>query len=223
MKLARNILLSLLIAHLIISFIYIKAFEVSLFSEAALIIVISFIVTFTLFIILQLRKSIKDKKTVQILFSSLLTCFIYLVALIYFVSMLSLMSYIKKNTNTWFVSDSEDGKYSVKVVMTGSTWPFRPQDIVIYCNGEKVYETSIANDGKILSDENYSIKWDDNIAVLSFYGEEQEKEVITITFADGSAYAKSSKDKVRELNTFSAEVSKPLLITNSSRHFLISL
>lgn len=188
-----------------------------------MIIVISFIVTFTLFIILQLRKSIKDKKTVQILFSSLLTCFIYLVALIYFVSMLSLMSYIKKNTNTWFVSDSEDGKYSVKVVMTGSTWPFRPQDIVIYCNGEKVYETSIANDGKILSDKNYSVEWDDNIAVLSFYGEEQEKEVITITFADGTAYAKSSKDKVRELNTFSAEVSKPLLITNSSRHFLISL
>ena len=107
--------------------------------------------------------------------------------------------------------------------MTGSTWPFRPQDIVIYCNGEKVYETSIANDGKILSDKNYSVEWDDNIAVLSFYGEEQEKEVITITFADGSAYAKSSKDKVRELNTFSAEVSKPLLITNSSRHFLISL
>lgn len=78
--------------------------------------------------------------------------------------------------------------------MVGSTWPFQEQDIIIYCNGKKVYETSIANDGKALSDENYLIEWKDNIAVLSFHGEEQYDEIITLTFTDNDTSVVSRRE-----------------------------
>jgi len=48
----------------------------------------------------------------------------------------------------------------------------------------ELVETQIANDGKILTADNYKIEWSDNKAIIILLGEEQENEKHEILFEE---------------------------------------
>lgn len=51
------------------------------------------------------------------------------------------------------------------------------------------YKTSISNDGKILDKSNVTISWtDDNTALVTLIGEEQDPELITVKFRPDIIY-----------------------------------
>ena len=79
---------------------------------------------------------------------------------------------------------SPNKEYIVVIKGYGPKWSFGSENIKViayknsisgYFNKVK-YDTEIKNDGKLLNDSNYEIKWDENIAYLSLIGEEQEDE-----------------------------------------------
>ena len=98
---------------------------------------------------------------------------------------------------------SPNKEYIVVIKGYGPKWPFGSENIKViayknnilgYFNKVK-YNTEIRNDGKLLNDSNYEIKWDENIAYLSLIGEEQEDENLVIEFGDKINISKVDNNK----------------------------
>ncbi len=94
--------------------------------------------------------------------------------------------------DVWFISTSEDGKHTVKVIKTGYTITFGDNSLVIYADDKELYRTSISNGGMTLNYSNYKITWDNDTAILELHGE-RKAETITITFENDSATYHTNK------------------------------
>ena len=124
---------------------------------------------------------------------------------------------------------SPNKEYIVVIKGYGPKWPFGSENIKViayknnilgYFNKVK-YNTEIRNDGKLLNDSNYEIKWDENIAYLSLIGEEQEDENLVIEFGDKINISKVDNNKEIKENTesFKAKVLK----NNSEKSILVQV
>lgn len=124
---------------------------------------------------------------------------------------------------------SPNKEYIVVIKGYGPKWPFGSENIKViayknsisgYFNKVK-YDTEIKNDGKLLNDSNYEIKWDENIAYLSLIGEEQEDENLVIEFGDKIKISKVDNNKEIKENTelFKAKVLK----NNSEKSILVQV
>lgn len=87
---------------------------------------------------------------------------------------------------------SPNNEYKIVIKGNGPRWSFGSEDIKIYAyknnfNGifnKILYKTEISNDGSPLNDNNFSISWEDNVAILTLKGEGNQEEHIEIKFAD---------------------------------------
>ena len=124
---------------------------------------------------------------------------------------------------------SPNKEYIVVIKGYGPKWPFGSENIKViayknnilgYFNKVK-YNTEIRNDGKLLNDSNYEIKWDENIAYLSLIGEEQEDENLVIEFGHKINISKVDNNKEIKENTesFKAKVLK----NNSEKSILVQV
>lgn len=124
---------------------------------------------------------------------------------------------------------SPNKEYIVVIKGYGPKWPFGSENIKViayknnilgYFNKVK-YNTEIRNDGKLLNDSNYEIKWDENIAYLSLIGEEQEDENLVIEFGDKINISKVDNNKEIKENTesFKAKVLK----NNNEKSILVQV
>lgn len=85
---------------------------------------------------------------------------------------------------------SPNNEYKITIKSKGANWPFGEEEIKIYAYENSFkgffvktsYKTNIYNDGKNLSEDNFSIKWEKDSAILTLSGEEQENENIIISF-----------------------------------------
>ena len=121
---------------------------------------------------------------------------------------------------------SPNKEYIVVIKGYGPKWPFGSENIKViayknnilgYFNKVK-YNTEIRNDGKLLNDSNYEIKWDENIAYLSLIGEEQEDENLVIEFGDKINISKIDNNK-ENTDSFKAKVLK----NNSEKSILVQV
>lgn len=93
MKIARSIALSLLIAYLILSVLYILAFEISICSNESIIMVIIFVVLFTPFIILQIKNNLRENKADKNVLPVVLILMVYGHAFLYIAGSFILRSF----------------------------------------------------------------------------------------------------------------------------------
>lgn len=101
------------------------------------------------------------------------------------------MEYSKK-----FVSSNKSNSIKIETINL-SFLMFGPSAVRIQCrknnfigfmNGVNI-DTTIANDGKNINDSNVEVEWiNEDIAIVTLSGEEQENEVIKIKFKDNISY-----------------------------------
>ena len=114
---------------------------------------------------------------------TLISIIVFLLLIIIFLIII-LLGHEEVKTVEWFSVTSPDGNYSIEVDRAGDSFTFGSQDIKVRCidnfheNENKsqmstYLYTSIANDGKELREENFSLEWIDGGAQLTFDGEEQ--------------------------------------------------
>ena len=122
----------------------------------------------------------KSAKIVLVVVSIIVFLGCAYIAMVYFA--LSSWSYnLNDARSEWFVSYSPDNANSVKVELVGDAFPFGPQDADIFTNNELLFSDEVSNDGAV-GDGNYSIEWVENVAILTFRGEEQRDANYEITF-----------------------------------------
>ena len=113
----------------------------------------------------------------------------YVLGIFFFVLFFSVLFYFNKLTV--FETISEGGVYKIRVIGKGAIL-FSSEDVEIYAYKNNIfgflnifkYKTSIANDGKQLNEDNFFVKWKDDIAILTLFGEEQEDEVFNIDYSN---------------------------------------
>lgn len=79
----------------------------------------------------------------------------------------------------------ENDTYKIVIKGNGPTFPFGGEDLKIYAkNGFKTlkYKTSVSNDGKNIDDDNFSVDWKEDGAILTIRAEEQKNEYLDINF-----------------------------------------
>lgn len=74
--------------------------------------------------------------------------------------------------------------------------PFGSQGIYIYVDGDLLIETMISNDGKQVSEDNYTLSWEGDTATLCLRGEEQADQYYEITYQGGEASYQSYADSI---------------------------
>lgn len=87
---------------------------------------------------------------------------------------------------------SPNNEYKIVIKGNGPKWSFGSEDIKVYVyknnfNGifnKILYKTEISNDGSPLNDNNFSISWEDNVAILTLKGEGNQEEQIEVVFED---------------------------------------
>lgn len=113
----------------------------------------------------------------------------YVFGIFFLVFLFSFLLYFNKITVFEAVSDG--GTYKIKIIGKGS-FLFSSEEVEIFAYRNNVlgffdffkYNTSIANDGKHLNGDNFFVKWKDDIAILTLFGEEQEDEVFNIDYSN---------------------------------------
>lgn len=81
------------------------------------------------------------------------------------------------------------GEYTAELLAVGSPdWPFGKQDgrIVLKKNGFSVCQSdfTLHNDGKMMDEYNWDVKWEEDKAVITIRGEEQKDEVFRLYYDD---------------------------------------
>ena len=112
----------------------------------------------------------------------------YIILLVLF-GLFMLLFIFNNNVNNVFESTSSDSKYRV-IIKSKGAFLFSAEDVTIYAFKNNIvgffkkikYKSSIANDGKTLDKTNFDIKWNDDMAILTISGEEQDDEVLDIDF-----------------------------------------
>ncbi|MEC2074829.1 hypothetical protein [Metabacillus fastidiosus] len=111
-----------------------------------------------------------------------LTWFVILIVapIVLIVGMFSYEMYFKERQLVTSYSPSEI--HMIEVVEKGEAAWFGPSSVRIKYGWWKHVDRSISNDGKTLDFSNVSVTWkNDNEAVVTLYGEEQEPENVEIT------------------------------------------
>lgn len=88
------------------------------------------------------------------------------------------------------VATSENGEYEVLLQTLGSPgWPFGPQDgrVVLKRGGKTVCKKkfTLHNDGKNMTDRNWSVVWESAQVTVTLSGEEQADKVLKLEFYEG--------------------------------------
>lgn len=120
----------------------------------------------------------KNKKVIILVIIIVLETIILGISLLYS----SAIYFVKDNKVEWFDEISPDGKYHVKCYQEGASLFFSSQKLVVYFGTTGLpyvqgtnpvsFRTELANDGKALKRENYSIEWLEDSVKIIFRGDE---------------------------------------------------
>lgn len=113
--------------------------------------------------------------------------FFYILGVSLLVLIFSFLFYINKITVFETVSDG--GAYKIRIIGKGS-FLFSSEEVEIFAYRNNMLgifnvfktKTTVANDGKQLNEDNFFVKWNDEIAILTIFGEEQEDEVFNVNY-----------------------------------------
>lgn len=120
----------------------------------------------------------KNKKVIILIIIIVLETIMLGISLLYS----SAIYFVKDNKIEWFDEISPNGKYHVKCYKEGASLFFSSQRLLIYFDTTGLpyvqgtnpvsFRTELANDGKSLKEENYSIEWLDDSVKIIFRGDE---------------------------------------------------
>lgn len=120
----------------------------------------------------------KNKKVIILIIIIVIETIILGISLLYS----SAIYFVKDSKVEWFDEISPDGKYHVKCYQEGASLFFSSQKLVVYFDTTGLpyvqgtnpvsFRTELANDGKALKRENYSIEWLEDSVKIIFRGDE---------------------------------------------------
>lgn len=120
----------------------------------------------------------KNKKVIILIIIIVLETIMLGISLLYS----SAIYFVKDNKIEWFDEISPNGKYHVKCYKEGASLFFSSQRLLIYFDTTGLpyvqgtnpvsFRTELANDGKVLKRENYSIEWLEDSVKIIFRGDE---------------------------------------------------
>lgn len=106
----------------------------------------------------------------------------FILIIIYYVCNFFNLIYYKKYSENY-------NNYKIVILGNDPKFPFGNEDIIIkvYNKNKKVkYKTSISNDGKGLTNNNFKVEWNNDNAIIYLFGEEQDTEELKVSFKDMS-------------------------------------